>query len=111
MSVLKPQLGYDDSLDVFGIHGVGGMWGTIATGIFASVAVNEGGANGLLFGNLKLFLVQGLYMVVCILYAVAMTWVIFKVVDTLFCMRVAKQDELVGLDLSQHHEAAYTVLE
>lgn len=111
VSVLKPKLGYDDSLDVFGIHGVGGMWGTIATGIFASVAVNEAGANGLLFGNLKLFLVQGLYMAVCILYAIAMTWLIFKVVDTLFCLRVAKQDELVGLDLSQHHEAAYTVLE
>jgi len=111
VAVLKPKLGYDDSLDVFGVHGVGGMWGTMATGIFASLAVHEGGANGLLFGNVKLFMIQGLYMAVCIAYAILMTWIIFKFVDALFCMRVEKQDELVGLDLSQHHEAAYTVLE
>ncbi len=111
VTVLKPKLGYDDSLDVFGIHGVGGMWGTLATGIFASLAINEGGANGLIFGNIKLFLVQGLYMLVCIVYAIVMTWIIFKVVDALFCVRVERQDELVGLDLTQHHEAAYTVLE
>ncbi|MBN2515519.1 MAG: ammonium transporter [Deltaproteobacteria bacterium] len=111
VAVLKPRLGYDDSLDVFGVHGVGGMWGTIATGLFASTAVNSGGADGLLFGNLKLFLVQGLYLTVCIAYAIITTWIIFKFVDALFCMRVTKQDELVGLDLSQHHEAAYTVLE
>jgi Amt family ammonium transporter len=111
VAILKPSLGYDDSLDVFGVHGVGGMWGTIATGIFASIAINEGGANGLLFGNVKLFLIQGLYMLTCIVYAVIMTWILFKFVDAVFCMRVKKQDELVGLDLTQHHEAAYTVFE
>jgi Amt family ammonium transporter len=111
VAVLKPRLGYDDSLDVFGVHGVGGMWGTIATGIFASIAINEGGANGLLFGNVKLFLVQGLYMMACIVYAVIMTWILFKFVDAVICMRVEKQDELMGLDLTQHHEAAYTVFE
>lgn len=111
VTILKPKLGYDDSLDVFGIHGIGGMWGTIATGLFASLAINEGGSDGLLFGNIKLFLVQGLYMVVCIIYAVVMSWIIFKFVDALFRIRVEKQDELVGLDLSQHREAAYTVLE
>ena len=111
VTVLKPKLGYDDSLDVFGIHGVGGMWGTLATGLFASLAINEGGANGLLFGNLKLFIVQGIYMLVCIVYAILMTWIIFKFVDALFCVRVERQDELMGLDLTQHHEAAYTVLE
>lgn len=111
VAILKPALGYDDSLDVFGVHGVGGMWGTIATGIFASVAINEGGANGLLFGNVKLFLIQGFYMLTCIVYAVIMTWILFKFVDAVFCVRVEKQDELVGLDLTQHHEAAYTVFE
>jgi Amt family ammonium transporter len=111
ITVLKPKLGYDDSLDVFGVHGIGGMWGTLATGLFAEEAINEAGANGLLFGNTKLFLVQGLYLVVCVTYAVIMTWVLFKVVDTLFIMRVAREDEMVGLDLTQHHEAAYTVLE
>ncbi|MBN2687230.1 MAG: ammonium transporter, partial [Deltaproteobacteria bacterium] len=111
VTILKPKLGYDDSLDVFGVHGIGGMWGTMATGLFASLAINEGGANGLLFGNIRLFLVQGLYMVICVIYAIVMSWIIFKFVDALFCVRVEKQDELVGLDLSQHHEAAYTVLE
>jgi len=111
ITVLKPKLGYDDSLDVFGVHGIGGMWGTLATGLFAEEAINEAGANGLFFGNTKLFLVQGLYLVVCVTYAVIMTWILFKVVDTLFIMRVAREDEMVGLDLTQHHEAAYTVLE
>jgi Amt family ammonium transporter len=111
ITVLKPRLGYDDSLDVFGVHGIGGMWGTLATGLFAEGAINEAGANGLLFGNTKLFLVQGLYLVVCVTYAAAMTWILFKVVDALFIMRVAREDEMVGLDLTQHHEAAYTVLE
>jgi len=111
VTILKPKLGYDDSLDVFGIHGVGGMWGTIATGIFASIAINEGGANGLLYGNAKLFIVQGIYMLSCIVYAVVMTWILFKFVDALFGMRVEKQDELIGLDLTQHKEAAYTILE
>lgn len=111
VAILKPRLGYDDSLDVFGVHGVGGMWGTIATGLFASTAINSGGADGMLFGNVKLFLVQCLYMGSCIIYAVVMTWILFKFVDAVFCMRVTRQDELVGLDLTQHHESAYTVLE
>jgi Amt family ammonium transporter len=111
ITVLKPKLGYDDSLDVFGVHGIGGMWGTIATGLFAEEAINAVGANGLFFGNTKLFLVQGLYLVVCLTYAVIMTSILFKIVDTLFIMRVAREDEMVGLDLTQHHEAAYTVLE
>jgi Amt family ammonium transporter len=111
VTVLKPRLGYDDSLDVFGVHGIGGMWGTLATGLFAEAAVNEAGASGLLFGNAKLFLVQGFYLIVCIAYAVVMTWLLFVLVDALFGMRVKRDDEMVGLDLTQHHEAAYTVLE
>jgi len=111
VTVLKPKLGYDDALDVFGIHGVGGIWGTIATGLFASVLINDGGANGLFFGNVKLLLVQGVYLIVCIAYALLMTWIIFKVVDALLCIRVARNDELVGLDLTQHQEGAYTVFE
>ena len=111
VAVLKLKAGYDDSLDVFGVHGIGGMWGTLATGLFAQKAINEAGANGLFFGNAKLFLVQGLYLIVCIAYAAAMTWMLFLLVDALFGMRVTKDDEMVGLDLAQHHEAAYTVLE
>jgi ammonium transporter, Amt family len=111
VTALKPRLGYDDSLDVFGVHGVGGMWGTLATGLFAEATVNEAGANGLFFGNARLFMVQGLYLLVCIAYAVIMTWLLFVLVDALFGMRVTRDDEMVGLDLTQHHEAAYTVLE
>jgi Amt family ammonium transporter len=109
--ILKMKAGYDDSLDVFGVHGIGGMWGTLATGLFAQKAINEAGANGLFFGNAKLLLVQGLYLIVCIAYAAAVTWMLFLLVDALFGMRVTKDDEMVGLDLSQHNEAAYTVME
>jgi len=111
VTALKPKAGYDDSLDVFGVHGIGGMWGTLATGLFAQEALNEAGANGLFFGNTRLFLIQGLYLLTCVAYAVAMTWILFILVDALFGMRVTREDEMVGLDLAQHHEAAYTVLE
>ena len=108
---IKPALGYDDSLDVFGVHGIGGIWGTLATGLFAELAINQGGANGLLFGNAKLFLIQTFYLLVCISYALLVSWILFKIVDALVGMRVDKQSELIGLDLTQHNESAYTVLE
>jgi len=108
---LKPLLGYDDSLDVFGVHGIGGIWGTLATGLFAAVAINPGGANGLLLGNANLFFIQIFYLIVCIAYALAVTWILYKIVDALVGMRVDKQSELIGLDLTQHNESAYTVLE
>jgi len=111
VTVLKPKLGYDDALDVFGIHGVGGIWGTIATGLFATVAVNEAGADGLFYGNVKLFLIQGFYLIACIAYALVVTFIIYKIIDGLICTRVKKEDELIGLDLTQHREGAYTVLE
>jgi len=108
---LKPLLGYDDSLDVFGVHGIGGIWGTLATGLFAATAINPAGADGLLMGNAKLFLVQIFYMIVCIAYALIVTGILYKVVDLLVGMRVDKQSELIGLDLTQHNESAYTILE
>jgi Amt family ammonium transporter len=93
------------------VHGVGGVWGTLATGIFAQKTINEAGANGLLFGNYKLFLVQGLYALTCVVYAIVVTWILFKFIDYMMGLRVNKKDELVGLDLTQHSEAAYTVIE
>ncbi len=108
---LKPLLGYDDSLDVFGVHGIGGIWGTLATGIFAAVAVNSAGADGLIFGNAGLLVAQLIYLVVCIAYALVVTWILYKIVDALVGMRVDRQSELIGLDLTQHNESAYTVLE
>ena len=109
--MIKSWLGYDDSLDAFGIHGVGGAWGTLATGLFAEKAVNAAGADGLFFGNTKLFLVQFMLVIIVPMFAAAMTWIIFKAVDAIVGMRVEKQDEIVGLDLTQQSESAYTVVE
>jgi ammonium transporter, Amt family len=111
VSVIKGKLGYDDSLDAFGVHGVGGTVGTIATGIFAQKAINAGGADGLLFGNVHQFLVQGLMLIVAVAFAAIMTFIVFKIVDALIGMRVEEKNELVGLDLTQQSEAAYTVIE
>ncbi len=111
VTVLKPKLGYDDSLDVFGVHCVGGTWGTIATGLFAEKLINEGGADGFFFGNAQLLWTQTLYFASCFIYAAVMSWVIFKVVDALIGVRVTTKEETIGLDLTQHSEAAYTVIE
>lgn len=111
VAVIKAKLGYDDALDAFGVHGVGGTFGTIATGIFAQKAINAAGNDGLLFGNVHQFLVQGLLVIVAIVFAVVMTFIIFKIVDTLIGMRVEENNEVVGLDLTQQSEAAYTVIE
>ena len=108
---IKAAFKYDDALDVFGVHGVGGMWGTIATGLFAEKIVNDGGGNGLFFGDVHQFLVQVLLIIVAPVFAAVMTWIIFKFVDALVGMRVEKKDEIVGLDLTQQSEAAYTVVE
>ncbi len=91
VTVLKPKLGYDDSLDVFGVHGISGLWGTLATGIFAEKIINEAGADGLLFGNVKLFLIQNLYFLACVSYAVIMTWVLYKAVNAVMCVRLPKR--------------------
>jgi Amt family ammonium transporter len=109
--LIKAKLGYDDSLDAFGIHGVGGVWGTLATGLFAEKAVNVAGADGLLFGNPRQFFVQFLLVVIAPIFAAGMTWMIFKAVDAIVGMRVDKTDEIVGLDLTQQSESAYTVIE
>lgn len=111
VAVIKSKLGYDDSLDAFGVHGVGGTFGTLATGLFAEKAVNAAGADGLFFGNIHQFLVQGLMLVVTIVFAVVMTFIIYKIVDAVIGMRVEEKNEIVGLDLTQQSEAAYTVIE
>jgi ammonium transporter, Amt family len=111
VAVVKPWLGYDDSLDAFGVHGIGGMWGALATGLFASKAINDAGANGLFFGNPKQFLVQLAAVAVTVIYSLVVTVVIYKIVDKVIGMRVAEKDEIVGLDLTQHNENAYTLLE
>jgi len=111
VSFVKPKLGYDDSLDAFGVHGLGGIVGALATGLFASKAINPAGADGLFAGNPHQFVIQCAAVGVTVVYSAAATLVICKVVDLLVGLRVTERDELIGLDLTQHHEAAYTVLE
>lgn len=111
VSVVKPAFGYDDSLDAFGVHCVGGIWGALATGLFASTVINAAGANGLFFGNPKQFLIQALAVGVTLVYTGVATFVIYKVVNLFIGVRVGEKEEQMGLDLSQHHERAYTILE
>jgi len=111
VTVVKPLFGYDDSLDAFGVHCVGGIWGALATGLFASKLVNPAGADGLFFGNPKQFLIQLATVGITIVYTAVVTFVIYKLVDLFIGMRVDEKTEAIGLDLTQHHERAYTVLE
>ncbi len=103
----KSRFRVDDALDVFGVHGIGGIWGALATGLFATTAVNAAGGNGLFFGNPSQLLYQAVAAGSTLLYAATMTWVILKVLDVLVGIRVEEQEEVVGLDVSQHGELAY----
>ena len=104
---LKTKLGFDDSLDVFAVHGVGGILGMLATGIFASLAVNSAGADGLLYGGGIQVLKQLASIVAVGGFAFAATWLLGKLVDVTVGLRVGQTEETVGLDISQHGERAY----
>ncbi|MCD4812301.1 ammonium transporter [bacterium] len=104
---LKNKLGYDDSLDAFGVHGVGGAWGALATGLFASIAVNPGGANGLFYGNPRLLWIQTIAVAATMAYAAVMTFIIAKIIDKTMGLRIEEHEEAIGLDLTQHGEAGY----
>src|SRR5438445_2562276 len=106
---LTKRLKVDDALDVFGVHGIGGMWGALATGIFATVAVNAGAANGLAFGNPGQLGVQAIAVLASVTYSAVMTFVILKLIDVFVGLRVPEDEEVLGLDASQHREAAYTI--
>ena len=106
--VWKGRMGYDDSLDVVGIHGVGGVFGILATGLFASKAINAAGANGLFFGNAGQFGIQALIVCAVALFSLIGTWIILKAVNAAVGLRVSPEDESTGLDLSQHNERAYS---
>ena len=103
--MLKP--GIDESLDVWAVHGMGGTWGALATGIFCSVAVNTGGKNGLIYGNPKQLLIQLIGVVSVWVFAFVMTWILGKIVNAVIGLRVSPTEESVGLDISQHGERAY----
>jgi Amt family ammonium transporter len=106
---LKPRLGYDDSLDVVGVHCVGGVIGALLTGLFASKVVNPAGADGLFFGNPAQLGIQALAVAVTLVFCFVGALVLLKVVDAVVGLRVYEEDEVVGLDLSQHGETAYTL--
>jgi Amt family ammonium transporter len=105
--VAKNKFGYDDSLDVVGIHGVGGTWGALAIGLLATKEVNEAGNNGLLWGNPQLLGVQGIAVLASWAYAFAMTFILLKVLEWTMGLRLSQEEEDSGLDLTQHNEMGY----
>jgi Amt family ammonium transporter len=105
---LKSKWGYDDSLDVVGIHGVGGAIGLLCAGLFATKEVNPNGANGLFFGNAGQLGIQFIAVAATAIYTFVLSYILLKVIDKLFGLRVSEAEEISGLDLSQHDETAYT---
>jgi Amt family ammonium transporter len=104
----KHRIGYDDALDVVGVHGVGGTWGALATGLFATVAVNSAGKDGLFYGNPGQLLIQGTGILATYALAISGTFVILGIVNSVVGLRVSEDDEESGLDLALHSESAYT---
>ena len=111
VSFIKQTFHYDDSLDAFGVHGISGVWGTVATGLFASKLINPAGADGLFLGNSGQLTVQLIACGAILAYTFVGTWILFKLVDLFVGVRVSDRDEAMGLDLTQHNERAYTMLE
>lgn len=111
VSFIKVKFGYDDSLDAFGVHGIGGIWGALATGLWATKAVNAAGADGLFYGGAGQFLIQLKAVLITGAYSFIASFILLKIVDVIVGLRVVDEQERIGLDLTQHREAAYTVLE
>ena len=104
---LKSRFGYDDSLDVVGIHGIGGVWGALATGLFASTAVNAAGADGLFYGNPGQLWIQFVSVVATCAFSFIVTYVLLKIVAVIVPLRVTEEEEEAGLDVALHSESAY----
>jgi len=111
VTFVKARFRYDDTLDAFGVHGAGGIWGALATGLWCQKAVNPAGADGLFYGNPAQFLIQLKATAVSAVFALAASYLLLKLVDRLVGLRVGQQEERIGLDLTQHKESAYTVLD
>jgi Amt family ammonium transporter len=104
---LKRKLGYDDALDAFGCHGIAGLWGAVATGLFSTKSVNPAGSDGLFYGNSHLLKVNLLAAFSCALYAAIVTFIILKLISLITKLRTNNEEESSGLDLSLHGEEAY----
>ena len=107
VSVVKVKFGYDDSLDAFGVHGVGGIWGAIATGLFASPLI-QSAYSGTFYGNSKQLGIQLMAIAATVIYSGIMTIILFKVVEKTLGIRATEEEEDAGLDITQHHETAYS---
>lgn len=107
VSVVKHKLGYDDSLDAFGVHGIGGIVGALATGLLATPAI-QSSYSGLFYGNPKQLWIQLIATVATIIFSGVMTFILFKIVDKLVGIRATQKEEIAGLDFTQHNEIAYT---
>jgi Amt family ammonium transporter len=104
---MKTKLGYDDSLDAFGVHGVGGILGTIGVGLLATTAINPAGADGLFYGNMATLMTQLKGIAIVAVYSIVVSFVLLKLIDKVVGLRVDDDHELMGLDLSQHSETGY----
>ncbi len=111
VTVVKPKFGYDDALDAFGVHGIGGIWGAIATGLWAQKSVNSAGADGFFYGNPALLFIQLKAVVITIVYSFIVTFILLKLVNVVFKVRAEEIEEKLGLDLTEHRESAYTLLD
>ena len=111
VAVVKPKLGYDDSLDVFGVHGMSGIWGAIATGIFAVSGYGIGKAGGLLAGNSAQLIAQIKAVAYTCVWSGVISFILLKVIDLVIGIRASDHDERVGLDQTDHAETAYTIVE
>ncbi|MEK6577196.1 MAG: ammonium transporter [Nitrospirota bacterium] len=107
--ILKNKLGYDDSLDAFGVHGLGGTFGALATGLFATKAINAAGNDGLFFGNPYQLFVQAVTVVGTWVFAFVATMILLKIIDSVMGLRVTEEDEFTGLDMSEHGESGYNL--
>jgi Amt family ammonium transporter len=110
VAFVKPKLGYDDTLDAFGVHFCGGTWGALATGLFAVKAINSSGS-GVFDGNPGQFMIQVKACVLTTIFSFVVTWLICLIIDKTIGMRASAEDEVIGIDLSQHHERAYIILD
>jgi Amt family ammonium transporter len=108
--IVKAKLGYDDSLDCFGIHGVGGMFGVLLVGVLATTTVNAAGGDGLVYGSGRQLLVQFVAMAVSAVFSFVLSFGLLKLVDKVVGLRVDPDHENIGLDLTQHRESAYTIV-
>ena len=108
---MKAKLNYDDSLDAFGVHGVGGFLGSVAVGLWATQTANPAGVNGLFYGHAIQLWIQFKACLIVAVYSFVVSWLLFKLVDHIIGLRVTHDEESIGLDLSQHREAGYTVID